>query len=60
MRKNRKNAYVRTKKLEENRVLTRKIYAEVPLRVEYELTRIGYQLKPVINELETGLKNIKK
>jgi DNA-binding HxlR family transcriptional regulator len=60
LRKNRKNAYVRTKKLEENRVLTRKIYAEVPLRVENELTRIGYQLKPVINELETGLKNIKK
>jgi len=24
------------------------------------LTRIAYQLKPVINELETGLKNIKK
>ncbi|ADF54271.1 winged helix-turn-helix transcriptional regulator [Zunongwangia profunda] len=60
MRKNRKNAYVRTKKLEENRVLTRKIYAEVPPCVEYELTHIGYQLKPVINELETGLKNIKK
>jgi len=36
LRKNRKNAYVRTKKLEENRVLTRKIYAEVPPRVEYE------------------------
>tara|TARA_B100000678_G_C18216940_1_gene505639 strand:+ start:137 stop:319 length:183 start_codon:yes stop_codon:yes gene_type:complete len=60
LRKNRKNAYVRTKKLEENRVLTRKIYAEVPPCVEYELTRIGYQLKPVISELETGLKNIKK
>lgn len=39
------------KKIEENKVLIRKIYAEVPPRVEYELTRIAYQLKPVIKEL---------
>ncbi|KEO75616.1 winged helix-turn-helix transcriptional regulator [Anditalea andensis] len=40
------------RKLEKNKVLTRKIYAEVPPRVEYELTAIGYELKPIIIELE--------
>lgn len=32
-------------------LLTRKIYAEVPPRVEYTLTETGYSLKPVINAL---------
>lgn len=40
------------RKLEENKVLTRKIYAEVPPRVEYELTPIGYELKPIIHQME--------
>lgn len=40
------------RKLEENRIIKRTVYAEVPPRVEYELTPIGYALKPVIRELE--------
>ncbi len=40
------------RKLEEDRIITRTVYAEVPPRVEYELTEIGYKLKPVIQELE--------
>jgi DNA-binding HxlR family transcriptional regulator len=40
------------RKLEENMIIRRTIYAEVPPRVEYELTPIGYALKPVIKELE--------
>ena len=32
--------------------MTRTVFAEVPPRVEYELTEIGYQLKPVIVELD--------
>lgn len=40
------------RKLEENKIITRTVYAEVPPRVEYELTPIGYQLKPIIKELE--------
>ena len=40
------------RKLEENMIITRTVYAEVPPRVEYELTPIGYALKPVIKELE--------
>ncbi|KPH15208.1 helix-turn-helix domain-containing protein [Chryseobacterium sp. ERMR1:04] len=40
------------RKLEEDKILTRTVFAEVPPRVEYELTEIGYKLKPIIEELE--------
>jgi Predicted transcriptional regulators len=40
------------RKLEEHKIVTRTVYAEVPPRVEYELTEIGYELKSVIKELE--------
>ncbi len=39
--------------LEENGLLTRTIYPEVPPKVEYELTALGYGLKPVIDALKT-------
>lgn len=49
------------RKLEENKIVKRTVYAEVPPRVEYELTRIGYDLKPIIKELEKwGRKHRKK
>jgi DNA-binding HxlR family transcriptional regulator len=38
--------------LEEDKIITRTVYAEVPPRVEYELTEIGYKLKPIILEFE--------
>lgn len=41
------------RKLEENKIVSRTVYAEVPPRVEYELTSIGYALRPVIKELES-------
>ena len=37
--------------MEENGLLTRTIYAEVPPRVEYTLTETGYSLKTVINSM---------
>ncbi|UYQ95001.1 helix-turn-helix transcriptional regulator [Chitinophaga horti] len=40
------------RKLEESKIVKRTVYAEVPPRVEYELTEIGYDLKPVIQQLE--------
>ena len=55
-----KNANVVTKIIEGNKILGRKIYAEVPTRVEYELSSIGYLLKPVIIELENWVKKHKE
>lgn len=38
--------------LEEDGLLTRKIYAEVPPRVEYTLSELGCSLKPIMNSME--------
>ena len=47
------------KELEEDGLLTRKQYNEIPPRVEYELTKLGKSLTPVLNEMEKwGLKHI--
>jgi DNA-binding HxlR family transcriptional regulator len=37
--------------MESKGLLTRKIYAEVPPRVEYTLTKTGYSLKPVLDSM---------
>ncbi|MCI6729688.1 MAG: helix-turn-helix domain-containing protein [Candidatus Faecousia sp.] len=37
--------------MEEKGLLTRKVYAEVPPRVEYTLTGTGYSLKPVLDAM---------
>ncbi|MGE5379916.1 MAG: winged helix-turn-helix transcriptional regulator [Methylocystaceae bacterium] len=37
--------------MEESGLLTRKVYAEVPPRVEYTLTETGYSLKPVLDSM---------
>ncbi|MGN0182882.1 MAG: winged helix-turn-helix transcriptional regulator [Candidatus Ornithomonoglobus sp.] len=37
--------------MEESGLLTRKVYAEVPPRVEYTLTETGCSLKPVLDSM---------
>lgn len=38
--------------MEQSGLLTRKVYAEVPPRVEYTLTETGYSLKPVLDAMQ--------
>ena len=39
------------REMEASGLLTRKVYAEVPPRVEYTLTELGYSLKPVLDAM---------
>ena len=39
------------RQMEASGLLTRKVYAEVPPRVEYTLTELGYSLKPVLDAM---------
>lgn len=48
------------RKMEENQLVKRTIYAQVPPRVEYELTAIGQELKPIIEQLDQWGKKHKR
>lgn len=37
--------------MEDSGLLTRRVYAEVPPRVEYTLTETGYSLKPILDAM---------
>ena len=40
------------REMEENDLLTRKVYPEVPPRVEYTLPDIGYSLKTLLDDMD--------
>lgn len=40
------------RELEADLVVTRKIYVEVPPKVEYSLTEVGKKLQPILQQLE--------
>ena len=47
------------REMEENNLLTRKVYPEVPPKVEYSLTEIGKSLSPLLDAMDewgTGYK----
>lgn len=39
------------REMEESGLLIRKVYAEVPPRVDYTLTVVGYSLKPILDSM---------
>ena len=47
--------------LEEDKIIERLIYAEVPPRVEYKMTKYGLSLMPVIDVIQDwGVKDLKE
>ncbi|MBK8944317.1 MAG: helix-turn-helix transcriptional regulator [Ignavibacteriae bacterium] len=46
------------KSLEEDGLIKREVFAEVPLRVEYSLTEFGKTLVPILNEISKWGRNL--
>jgi DNA-binding HxlR family transcriptional regulator len=48
------------RQLEEDRIIQRKVYPEVPPKVEYTLTELGMSLKPILDAMSSwGSEHIK-
>ena len=48
-----KTLSLRLQELEKEGIITRKVYAEVPLHVEYSLTKKGQSLSDIFKAMET-------
>lgn len=48
------------RQLEEDRIILRKVYPEIPPKVEYSLTELGMTLKPILDAMSSwGKEHIK-
>ena len=48
---NPKTLSIRLKELEQTGLISRKVYDETPIRVEYHLTEKGKQLRPILEQM---------
>lgn len=39
------------REMEENKIIVRKVFSEVPPKVEYSLTELGFSLKPILDSM---------
>lgn len=46
--------------MEESGLISRKVYPEVPPKVEYSLTELGYSLKPILDVMYSWGEDFKK
>mgnify|MGYP002509802204 CR=1 FL=1 len=46
--------------MEEDGIITRTVYAEVPPRVEYSLSELGETMRPILDSMETWGREYKK
>lgn len=48
-----KSLTAQLRQMESSGLVNRKVYAEVPPRVEYSLTELGFSLKPILDAMQT-------